>query len=98
MYEHRWVDFKTISVLFTRARRKVFVLLVWRHVEWDYAAIADVSNDWGECIIPIESEIYAWNIRFDSRRVCFIFLIILYTVLWKGIVSCCTYTAEIRNT
>ena len=29
--------------------------------------IVDVDNDWGECIIPIGSEIYAHYVRLDSR-------------------------------
>ena len=37
-----------------------FVLLLWRHrFEWDCDIIADVDNGWGECIVPIGSDIYA---------------------------------------
>ena len=38
--------------------------------------IADADNGWGECIIPIESEINAWDVRFDLRlSVCYFFII-----------------------
>ena len=47
-----------------------FVLILWCHgAEWDCDAITDEYNGWGECIVPIGCEIYAWNIRFDSRRI-----------------------------
>ena len=52
--------FKMISVPFTCARSTFFALLLWRHgVEWDCDVIADVDNGWGECIVPIGSEIDA---------------------------------------
>ena len=46
MFHCRSVDFKTISVPFTRTRSKFFfVLQLWRHgIEWDCDVIADVDN------------------------------------------------------
>ena len=59
-----------------------FLLLLWRQgVEWDFDAIADVDNGWGKCIVPIGSEIYAYNVRFDSRRILSNFLNYLYSML-----------------
>ena len=56
-----------------------FVLLLWRHdVEWECDVIDDVNNGWGECITPIGSESYAWNVRFDSRLIFFIISIPWY--------------------
>ena len=51
---------------------------LWRYgVDWDCDVIGDVGNGRIECIIPIWIEIYARNVRFDSRL---IFLIILYSI------------------
>ena len=75
MFDRRSVDFKTIS--HSRALAAgFFVFLLWRHgVEWwDCDVIADINNGWDECIIPIRSEIYAWNIRLDSRFIFFFFI------------------------
>ena len=48
-----WSHSRALTVTF-------FVLLLWRHwVEWHCDVIADVDNDWGECIVPIGSEMYA---------------------------------------
>ena len=48
-----WSHSRALAVTF-------FVLLLWRHgVEWDCDVIADVDNGWGECIVPIGSQIYA---------------------------------------
>ena len=76
-----------------------FVLLLWRHgVEWDCDVIADVDNDWGECIVPIGSEIYAWNVRFDSRRMLsYIHDYFMFHVI-KGIKNVCPCIVEIRGT
>ena len=36
-----------------------YSIRVWRHdIVWDFDVTADADNGWGECIIPIESEIY----------------------------------------
>ena len=48
-----WSHSRALAVTF-------FVLLLWRYwVEWDFDVITDVDNGWGECIVPIRSEIYA---------------------------------------
>ena len=57
---------------------RFFVLRLWRHgVEWDYDAIADVGNGWGECIVPIWSDVYACNVRF---LFCPVFLLSLHSM------------------
>ena len=77
MFDCRSVAFKAISHSRALATR-LFVLLLWRHgVEWDCDVIADIDNGWDECISPIWTDIYAWNIRFDSRR----FFFFLYSML-----------------
>ena len=46
--------------------------------------IANVNNGWGECIVPNMSDIYAWNVRFDSGLILshfFDYLIILHAML-----------------
>ena len=51
---------------------KVFCVAthLWpREVFWCYDVIVGVENGWGECIIPIASEICAYIFRFDSRHI-----------------------------
>ena len=70
MFEWGSVSFETISAWFKRARSYLFCygIRLWRHwIDRDGDVIADVDNGWRECIAPIESDIYAWNIRIDSR-------------------------------
>ena len=43
--------------------------------------MADVDNGWGECIVPIGSEIYAYNVRVIHVVFCLMFLIILFSML-----------------
>ena len=75
MFNRRSVDFKTISVHSRVHAERFFVLRLWRHgSEWDNDVIADVNNGWGECIVPIRSEISAQNIRFDSGLILSYFL------------------------
>ena len=75
------------------------MLLLWRHgVQWDCGVIADVDNGWGECIVPIGSEIYAWNVRSDSRRILSDFLNYFTFHVVKGIKNGCLCTVEIRGT
>ena len=75
------------------------MLLLWRHgVEWDCDVIADVDNGWGECIVPIGSEIYALNVRFDSRRILSYFLYCFIFHVIKGIKNGCPCIVEIRGT
>ena len=79
MFECRSENFKTNSVPFTHVRSKVlFVVIVTLRVDLDCNVFADVDNGWGECIMPIANEIYAWNVRFDSRL---IFLVTLNSML-----------------
>ena len=79
MFQRRSVDFRTISVPFTRTHHKVICVAMWRRgVERDCDVIADVDNGWGECIVAIGYEVYAWNVHFDSRLT---FLIVLYSML-----------------
>ena len=67
------VDFKNRLWSYSRAlvvlAVRVFVGIVtsWSWIDCD--VIADVNKSWGwdECIVPIGSELYAWNVRFDSR-------------------------------
>ena len=60
--------------------------------------IDDVDNGWSECIIPIESEICAWNVRFDSRRILSNFLNYFIFHVIKGIKNGCSRIVEIRGT
>ena len=75
------------------------MLLLRRHgVEWDCDVIADVDNGWGECIAPIGSEIFADNVRFDSRRILSYFLNYFIFHVIKGIKNGCPCIVEIRGT
>ena len=75
MFNRRSVDLKK-SWSHSRALTvKLLVLRLWRHgVEWDCGVIAEVDNGWGEYI---GSDVYAWNVRFDSGLILFFFLFIL---------------------
>ena len=59
------------------------LLLLWPHgVKWDCDAMADVINGSGKCIVPIESEIYAWNVHFDSSLIlCYLVNYLIFHVL-----------------
>ena len=96
----RWsVDFKLFNSHSRAFIVRFFLLLLCRHgVEWDCDVIADVDNGWGECIVLIGSEIYAWNVRFDS---CLIFSYFLNNCIFhviKGIKNGCPCIVEIRGT
>ena len=70
MFERRSLDFKTILVPLVRAGSKFLCCYdnhFWRHgVDWDCDVIADADNGLVKCI---GSEIYAWNVCFDSRLI-----------------------------
>ena len=65
---------------------RFFVLLLCRHgVEWDCDIIADVNNGLDECFVPIRGEIYACNVRLDSRLILSYFLnYSIFYVIKKG--------------
>ena len=71
------------------------MLRLWSYgAKWDCDVIAD--DVWCECTVLIGSDIYAWNARFDSGFICFIFLIILHS-MWKKrlrMVACAWWGAE----
>ena len=76
----------------------LFVLQLWRHgVEWDCDIIADVDNGWGKCIVLIGSDIYAWNVRFDSGLILSYFLIYFTFRVIKGVKNGCMCIVEIRG-
>ena len=73
MFNCRSVDLKKILSHIRALTVKLLVLRLWRHgVEWDGGVIAEVDNGWGECI---GSDAYAWNVRFDSGLILFLFLV-----------------------
>ena len=100
MFERRSVDFETISAPFTLARSGIFGVLLLRRrgFEWDCDVLADVDNGWGECIVPIGSEIYAWNVRLDSPLILSYFLNYFIFHVKKGIKNGCPYIVEIGGT
>ena len=85
MFNRRSVDSKRFWFHSLALELRFFVLRSWRHkVEWDCDVFADTDNDCGECIVPIGSKSYAWNVRFIIQvLVCHIFLIILNSMLLK---------------
>ena len=99
MFEPRTLDFKPISVPFTLARRKVLCFAIvmswnwigfWRHC-WR-------RHGWGACIAPIGSEIYVWNVRFDSRLLLSYFFNCLYIPRYNRNKNVCPCIVEIRGT
>ena len=94
MFEPRSVDFKTISVSFTRACTKVLCVAT--------AFIGDVMkftrHYWRrQWLKPTGSEISAKNVRFDWRLFCLIFFVILYSMLQKGLrmVACALWRSKV---
>ena len=76
-----------------------FVLLLCRHgVEWDCDIIADVDNGLDECIVPNRGEIYAWNVRLDSRLILSYFLNYSIFYVIKRVKKYCPCTVEIKVT
>ena len=83
MFNRRCADSKRFRPHSRALAVRFFVLRLWRHgIEWDWDVITDEDNGWGECIVQIGSDIYAWNARcFDPGLICYIFLIILHSML-----------------
>ena len=75
---------------------RFFVLLLFSHgVDWDCDVIADngIHN-----VIPIGSEIYTWNVRFDSRLILSYFLNYFASNAIKCIKNGFPCTVEMRGT
>ena len=51
------------------------MLRLWCHgIECDCGTIVHVNNGWDQCIAPIGSDLYIWNIFFDSGLILSYFL------------------------
>ena len=79
LYMKKKSYFWTISLLISKRLQshaeRFFILRFWRHGdEWDCDVIADVHNSWSECIPPIGSDIYVWNVHFDWGLILSYFL------------------------
>ena len=75
MFNRRSIDLKTISVPFPCTHSKILcVAVVTSWTEWYCDAIGNLDNVWGECIVWIGSDIYAWHVSFDSGVVLSYFL------------------------
>ena len=60
--------------------------------------IADIDNVWGEYIVPIRSDIYAWNVRFDSGLILSYFANYFTFHVINRIKKGCPCILEIRDT
>ena len=94
MFESLYVDFKTISVPFTHVLYADIVISwswlgFWRHC-W--------LRQWVRWVIPIGSEIYAWNARFDFTYCLTHFINHFIFHVIKGIKNVCPCIVEIRGT
>ena len=89
-------DFDSIQARSQWGSLRCYLIHLWRHkVAWDCDAIADVDNGWGECVIPIGDEIYAWSLRFTSY---FVLLSWSFCIpCYKRIKNACPWTVEIRG-
>ena len=78
---------------------RFFVLRLWRHgVKWYCDVITDVDNGWGEFIVPIGGDIYAWNVPLDSGLILSYFLYYFTLHVIKGIKNVGPRIEEITGT